>query len=123
MVGGCSGVGASTVARDGAHATGSTAIPPTSSATTAPVETAVPASASVAACPSPSHRRVSALLEADPSCFGSSDVTVIGWEDAAPLSESGPPGIQPQWLWLVSGSALWDRPRGGLTDLECSEDK
>jgi hypothetical protein len=33
-----------------------------------------------------------------------------------------PPGIQPQWLWYgVRSVVIWDRPRGGLSDLACNQ--
>jgi hypothetical protein len=104
---------------------GTSALPMSTPPSTAAGRTADPPSslpASPDPCPSSSPLRVSELTEADLSCFGSNDVAVLGWVAKPPIFGVLPPGIQPKWLWWgVIVSVLWDHPRDGLTDLECSQ--
>jgi len=66
--------------------------------------------------------RVADFLTADLSCFGARDVKVAGWADVPPIFGVLPPAIQPQWLWFgVTSVVIWDRPRGSLSDLACSQ--
>lgn len=95
---------------------------PTPAPTAAP--TASPASTTAAACPSGSPLSVKeyaraweAEWEEGVACFGSREVTVLGWVAPRPAIGFEPPGIRPSWLWF-SGLALWDHPcdeEGGCT--------
>jgi hypothetical protein len=96
----------------------------TAAPTTVPTPTPspTPAEAESTGCPTTAPVRVASLLAADLDCFGASEITVIGWADAPPIFGVLPPAIHPMWLWWgVISVVVWDRPRGGLSDLACSQ--
>jgi hypothetical protein len=53
---------------------------------------------------------VSTYITADPGCFGSRDVKILGWLDQGPFCEGMPPGINPEWLWACAKAGLWQEP-------------
>jgi hypothetical protein len=68
-----------------------------------PIPTATPAStpaptASTAACPTDSPLDLGVYLAADPTCFGSSDVEIAGWENYPEGVVGTENGIEPRWL-------------------------
>jgi len=84
--------------------------------------TASPASATTAACPTGSPLSVAEYVaaweaewEEGAACFGSRELTLLGWADAPPAIGFEPPGIAPAWLWS-SGDGLWDYPCAGTQD-------
>lgn len=76
-------------------ATASTTAPPAPPASDLP---ALPVPSPAADCPTGSPLTVDAYLAADPSCFGSADVTVAGWTDGAVKGWFGSSQIEPAWL-------------------------
>jgi hypothetical protein len=71
------------------------------------VRDAEPPAAALPSCPRDAVLRVAQFQDADPACFGSADVTLVGWEASPPAIGLMPPGIEPGWLWGLRMSALW----------------
>jgi hypothetical protein len=76
------------------------------------VRAATPPASALPTCPTASPMRVTEYMNADPVCFGSQEVSVIGWQDLPPILGSEEPSITPTWLWFFSKSVLWQKPPG-----------
>lgn len=89
-----------------------TLVPTTSPASPAPTPGSSPSPTSVTTAGCPAHSPLSvdaylAALEADPTCFGDGDVSLLGWSGPWPEGIGWlAPGVEPSWLAL-STSAIW----------------
>jgi hypothetical protein len=74
------------------------------------VRAATPPASALPVCPTASPMRVTEYMNADAACFGSREVSVIGWQGQPPILGAEPPTIEPSWLYAFSPSVLWQKP-------------
>ncbi len=106
-----------TLALAGCGSTGGPTASPGSAAASvsaSPIDAPSPslaASPTAAQCPTGTPMSVATYLGADPSCFGSQDVTLTGWEDIGSGIDAGESDVSldPAWLGSPAASVLVDQ--------------